>query len=72
MRGKAHLPSADLRVFRREDGIGQGYVAGFGTALEIGSIVPSIRGRIGNLILNDQSSTTLYGAEAGLSIRFGR
>ena len=68
----ALLPSADVRVFRREDGLGQGYVLGFGTAIEMGNIVPTIRGRYGNLIQNDQSSTALYGAEAGLALRFGR
>jgi hypothetical protein len=66
------LPSSDVRVFRREDGRSQGYLIGLGTAIEMGPFVPSIRGRIGNLVVNDQFRTNLYGGEVGLALRLGR
>ncbi len=68
----AFMPSADVRVFRRADGEGQGYVFGLGSAFELGAFVPTIRGRLGNLIINDQTSTRFFGGEVGLALRVGR
>ncbi|MGH7469485.1 MAG: hypothetical protein ACRENP_16155 [Longimicrobiales bacterium] len=68
----AFLPSTDLRVFRREDGVGQGYLVGVGASFELGAFIPTIRGRVGNLVVNDQSRSRLYGGEVGLAVRLGR
>lgn len=81
------LPSADLRVFRREDGIGQGYVLGLGTAAELRLsgfnsevtasvdrgvvLVPSITFRFGQLLLSDERDSRLTGLELGMAIRGG-
>jgi hypothetical protein len=65
-------PSADLRVFRREDGLNQGYLIGIGATFGTGALVPSIRGRYGNLIVNDQIRSGMYGGEIGLTLRVGR
>ncbi|MGH7460531.1 MAG: hypothetical protein ACREMA_05830, partial [Longimicrobiales bacterium] len=70
--GFAFLPSADVRVFRRADGVGQGYVFSAGSAFEFGSVVPTIKARVGNLIVNDQTETSFFGGEVGLALRFGR
>jgi hypothetical protein len=66
------LPSTDLRVFRRADGEGQGYLFGLGTSIEMGPFIPTVRGRFGNLVVNDQLRTNLYGGEVGLALRVGR
>jgi hypothetical protein len=70
-------PGVDLRVFRSEDGLGQGYAAGLGSSAEfrIGSdatLAPSVRARIGNLVLSDGVESGLLGIDVGLGVRFGR
>jgi hypothetical protein len=71
----AFLPSTDLRVFRSGDGLGQGYALGLGAALEIGAgnsiVLPSVRARLGKVVVNDRTSSAFVGAEIGLTMRFG-
>lgn len=76
MGGAVFTPSVDLRIFRRSDGVGQGYVAGVGGAFELAAgtatLIPSARVRLGSVELNAQESSRVTGMEAGLMVRFGR
>lgn len=69
------VPDLDVRLFRREDGVGQGVYAGAGAALEwpVGSavLVPALKARLGSLDVSGSDSTLFYGAEARLAIRWG-
>jgi hypothetical protein len=76
------VPSTDLRLFRREDGIGQGYLYGLGLGIELplvraadgtpaATLIPSVKGRLGNLMMAEDASTRVTGAELGIPIRFG-
>lgn len=76
------VPSTDLRLFRREDGIGQGYLYGLGLGIELplvraadgtpaATLIPSVKGRLGNLMMAEDASTRVTGAELGLTLRFG-
>jgi hypothetical protein len=71
-----YLPSADLRIFRSADGLGQGYMVGLGTAMEFpfrsALLIPTMRGRIGRIVVNDQNRSGFIGAEAGFALRFLR
>jgi hypothetical protein len=71
----AVLPSSDLRVFRSGDGIGQGFSLGFGTSAEMpftgGTFIPTVRARIGKVIVNDVIESGFVGSELGVAIRFG-
>jgi hypothetical protein len=70
------LPALDARLHRSEDGVGQGYLVGLGSSLELPAgnttLVPSARVRAGNLVVRSDQETTLVGFEVGLSARLGR
>lgn len=69
-------PRVDVRLFRAEDGVGQGYVAGAGLGYEIRSgnvaVVPSVTGRLGRVTVREGQESGITGFEAGLTLRFGR
>jgi len=69
------VPSADMRLIRSDDGVGQGYVASVGSSAELGSgrmtFIPTARIRFGNLMLLDDVESGITGIEAGITIRFG-
>lgn len=69
------VPDLDVRLFRRDDGVGQGAYAGLGAALEwpLGAttIVPALKARFGTLDVSGNESTSFYGAEARFAVRFG-
>jgi hypothetical protein len=71
-------PGVDLRVFRSDDGLGQGYAAGFGTAADVrvGSggvtVVPSLRLRIGRVVISEDAASGLVGLDSGFAVRFGQ
>jgi hypothetical protein len=72
----ALAPSVDVRVFRSEDGLGQGYAAGLGTAAEMrlggrAVLAPSVRGRIGRIVASEGVETGLFGIDVGLGVRLG-
>ena len=71
----ALVPSVDGRLFRSADGIGQGYVSGVGASFEapIGgmTLVPSVRGRFGNVIVREGAESAFSGIDAGVAVRFG-
>lgn len=76
MGGGFLTPRVDVRVFRSQDGVGQGYVAGVGAAYEIrsGSVTfaPTVTGRIGQVTVREGQESGITGFEAGLTLRFGR
>jgi hypothetical protein len=69
------LPSVDARVFRSADGAGQGYATSVGASAEMPAgtltVVPSLRGRFGNVIVREGQESGFTGADVGLMIRFG-
>lgn len=70
-------PRTDLRLFRSEDGVGQGIQVGAGGSAEIPvgttvTLVPVLMGRFGNVEVAEGIESGFVGAEVGLSIRFGR
>ncbi len=76
MRGGFLSPRVDVRVFRSEDGVGQGYVAGVGAAYEVRSggvsFAPSVTGRVGRVTVREGQESGITGFEAGITLRFGR
>lgn len=68
-------PDVEARVFRRSDGIDQGYDVGVGAGFErpVGGyvLVPSIRAHFGRLEVREGVETAFTGFEIGLSARFG-
>lgn len=68
-------PRVEARLFRREDGVEQGYDVGAGIDAEIpvGNTmwVPSIRAHLGNLEVREGVETGFTGLEFGLALRFG-
>lgn len=68
-------PRLEGRLFRREDGIEQGYDVGVGIDAEIPvgrtTWVPSVRAHLGNMEVRDGVETGFSGLELGLALRFG-
>lgn len=68
------LPMADLRIFRRSDGIGQGHLASLGASAEWPAgpfvVLPTVRGRFGKALLWDGAESSVRGAEIGIGLRF--
>jgi hypothetical protein len=67
-------PGVDLRVFRRDDGLGQGFAAGFGSALELrfgdGTVaIPSARYRIGRIVASEGVETNFTGVDLSVTLR---
>lgn len=69
-------PSGDLRVLRRDDAVDQGYTADLGGSLEFPAggvtLIPSLRGRFGNVVLLEDVESSFTGFELGFALRFGR
>jgi hypothetical protein len=68
-------PSADVRLLRSADGIGQGYIGGVGSSWELSlgntTVLPSARLRLGRLLASEGVETGITGFEIGTAIRFG-
>jgi hypothetical protein len=66
-------PSVEGRVFRSEDGTGQGWYTGAGAGFEVPVgrlvLVPTVRGRFGNVVAAEDAETGLSGGEASLMLR---
>lgn len=81
------LPTADVRIFRREDGVGQGYVLGLGSSAELRLsgissdftahsgrglvLVPSFAFRFGRLIADEDAESNFTGIDLALAVRVG-
>ena len=70
------LPSVDLRVFRREDGLNQGWLGGIGLAADVPAgpltVTPSARFRYGNAVMAEDTESGIRGFALALVARFGR
>ena len=68
-------PSADIRFYRNDAGLAQGYVGGAGIGLEIPAgrvtFIPAARGRYGHVDVRTGSSSGFTGADVSLSVRVG-
>ncbi len=70
-------PSVDLRLLRRTDGVGQGYLGGIGAGYELplqggATLIPTARIRRGSVEVREGLESAVTGYEAGLTVRFGR
>ncbi|MEQ9397577.1 MAG: hypothetical protein RJQ04_00265 [Longimicrobiales bacterium] len=70
------VPRADFRLFRSEDGRGQGYTGSVGLSFELGgdgvTFTPTFAGRFGSIEILEGAESSFTGFEAGATIRFGR
>lgn len=69
-------PRVDGRLFRTEDGRGQGYVAGVGVSMDVPrdriTWMPSVTARFGNLEAVEGRESSFTGFEIGVRARFQR
>ena len=69
------VPTSELRLLRREDGVGQGWLISAGMSLErrAGSTtwIPSVTGRLGDVRASEGSSSGFNGIDLGVTVRFG-
>lgn len=69
------VPSTDLRLVRREDGVDQGWLLGAGASLEhrAGNVnlTPTLMGRVGSVRAREGVSTGVTGIEVGVRVGFG-
>jgi hypothetical protein len=67
-------PMADLRVHGGDEGAGSGYTLGLSGSLELpvgrAMLVPTLRGRFGNVELSSGLDSGFTGGEVGLAVRF--
>jgi hypothetical protein len=72
----ALTPSVDARLFRSEDGRGQGWYAGAGATAELEAgrvmLVPGARARFGRLVAEEGVESRVGGVEVGLTLRYRR
>jgi len=75
MGGWVLLPAVDVRAFRSDDGVGQGWVGTAGASAEwqVGGVVvvPTLRGRVGHVTVRQGRESGITGAEVGLALRLG-
>jgi hypothetical protein len=68
------VPSAEIRIFRRSDGVGQGHLAALGASAEwpLGTVMalPTLRARFGKALLWDGAESSVRGVEIGLGFRY--
>ncbi len=68
-------PNADVRMLRRDNGTDQGYTASAGADLELPAgrftFVPGLRGRFGNVAVQEGVESGLLGIDLALTVRFG-
>jgi hypothetical protein len=70
------LPSLDLRILRRSDGLGEGEVTGIGGSAELPvraglTLLPSARARLGRVLLSQGNSSGFTGVDLAIGVRFG-
>lgn len=76
------MPSADVRLLRSSDGLGQGFILSAGTAAEVPLgrtdfidqgllLVPTARLRLGRILVVEGASSMVLGIEIGATARFG-
>lgn len=69
------VPDVSVRLFRRADAVGQGYLGSVGIGYEFRSgrttFVPTVRGKMGSVDVQANQTTSLTGFDVGLTVRFG-
>lgn len=69
-------PNADVRLLTREDGQGEGWVAGIGTDIPLRwrsiDVVPAAKVNYGKLEGGSDSKSSVVGGEIGFTLRWGR
>jgi hypothetical protein len=73
------LPEAQMRVFRTEDGVSQGWMVTVGTGLELRVagrslgrrmvLAPSLRFRYGDVTVREEATSSILGWELGVALR---
>ncbi|HEX6589981.1 MAG TPA: hypothetical protein VF039_13335 [Longimicrobiales bacterium] len=73
--GVTLLPSVDARVFRREDGLNQGWLTGVGLAANVPAgplvLTPSARYRFGSAVIAEDVESAVSGFAVALVARIG-
>jgi hypothetical protein len=69
-------PLVELRLLRRQDGTGQGYLLGVGGSVERRisdrlAIAPTIKGRFGSVLVREGQESGFTGVDVGLAVNFG-
>jgi hypothetical protein len=74
-RGAVFMPSADGRLFRAEDGIGQGHLGGLAATLEVSAgavrIAPLVRVQFGSVLVRQGMESGLTGMDMGITVNLG-
>ncbi len=69
------VPDVSVRLFRRSDAVGQGYLGSLGIGYEFRSgrttFVPNARAKWGSVDVQAGQSTAVTGFDVGLTVRFG-
>ena len=69
------VPDVALRLFRRSDAVGQGYMGSFGLGYEFQNgrtrFIPTVRAKVGSVDVQQGQSTSLSGFDIGLTVRHG-
>jgi hypothetical protein len=72
----AVTPTVEGRLFRSDDGRGQGWYGGAGLLMELAAgpltLLPSVKGRLGNLVVAEGLESRFSGLEAALTLRVAR
>jgi hypothetical protein len=76
VRGTVLVPSVDSRVYRTEEGISGGHLTGLGAALELRlpagwMVIPTGKLRYGSISVQEDRDSSIYGADLGVTVRFG-
>jgi hypothetical protein len=74
-RNVVFIPSADGRLFRATDGVGQGHLGGVGAAMEIAAqgirITPRARAQFGSVLVRHGVESGVVGMDLGVTVNFG-
>lgn len=69
------VPVAEVRTLRREDGFQQSHLGSLGASLEWpfgrATVIPTVRGRFGTILLWEGETASVRGVELGFSVRTG-
>jgi hypothetical protein len=68
------MPALDMRLHGGDEGAGSGYTLGLGGSVEVpmgwAVLIPTLRGRFGNVELSSGLDSGFTGGEVGLTVRF--
>lgn len=69
-------PLVEVRLLRRQDGVGQGFLVGAGGSVEWRltpgvALAPTVKARFGNVLVRAGQESGFTGLDLGMSLRFG-